>query len=94
MYKTFFNQSQQNFGIEQQTVASSKPALSESGAWANGTGYSPVEIILAISVLIGSLAGLIRVLIPVMMQSGHASMLSGSPSEVLKLNSQNEAKDH
>lgn len=31
-------------------------------------GYSPVAVIMAISVLIGSIAGLIKVLVPVMLR--------------------------
>jgi hypothetical protein len=34
-------------------------------------GSSPVAIIMAISVLIGSIAGLIKVLVPVMLQQPH-----------------------
>ncbi|MEM9120875.1 MAG: hypothetical protein AAGD09_23775 [Cyanobacteria bacterium P01_F01_bin.56] len=92
MYKIFFNWSQQNFVMEQQILTSSEPVLSNSGAWSNGSGYSPVEIILAISVLIGSIAGLIRVLIPVMVHSGYSSMPSCNPKKMVTFSYQNEDK--
>jgi hypothetical protein len=66
--KTTTKLEQTNPPIQLVTPAQVQP---DSASVSLTDGNSPVAIIMAISVLIGSIAGLLKVLVPVMLQQHH-----------------------
>jgi hypothetical protein len=65
---TFVKSEQAIQPVQLVTPAQAQP---DSASVSLTDGNSPVAIIMAISVLIGSIAGLLKVLVPVMLQQHH-----------------------